>query len=63
MGTQVDLGMWNMLGEEQVTAGLGTIYNFPQPIETFQTASLAPPKPGNARVPHTGPAKLQQQRI
>lgn len=63
MGMQVDRGIWNMLGEEQVTARLGSVYNFLQPITTVCAAPLTPPKPGNARVPHTGAAKLQQQRI
>jgi len=53
--TQVDGGIWNMLGEEQVTARLGLICNSPQPIKAICAALLTTPKPGNAHGPQTGP--------
>lgn len=61
MATQVDPGMWNMPGEEQVTAGLGYVCLFffipPGPIETLSTSTSTPPRPGNAHVPHGGLAE------
>lgn len=62
METQVDGGIWKMLGEEQVTARLSSLY-FPQPIRTICGALPTPPKLGNACVPHAGATKLQQHRI
>lgn len=60
METQVNRGIWNMLGEKQVTAGFSSMHGviFHQPIKTFWT-----PKPGNAHAQGAGSNELQQQRI